>query len=104
MSTRKKSDALEFLETLTGGPLTLGRLIETIRITDELTQAGLAKKLGISRSHLNDIEKGNKAVSPGRAVRFARALGYSERQFLTLSLQAILDLAKLKFKVNIEAA
>jgi transcriptional regulator with XRE-family HTH domain len=40
-------------------------------------QPELAKKLGISKSHLNDIEKGRKAVSPERAARFAKILGYA---------------------------
>ena len=72
MSTKKKSKAVRFLEELTGGPLTFGNLIESLRLCEESTQAAFAKKLKISRSHLNDIEKGQKAVSPARASRFAK--------------------------------
>ena len=82
----------------------MGKLIESIRLGEELTQAHLAKKLKISRSHLNDIEKGNKAVSPERAARFAKALGHSEERFVELSLQSLVDEAGLKLKVDVKVA
>jgi transcriptional regulator with XRE-family HTH domain len=105
MSTkRKKSDALKFLEGLTGGPVTLGKLFETIRLGEEMTQPAFAKKLGVSKSHINDIEKERKFLSPARAARFARILGYSEERFVTLALQAMVDDAGLKFKVELEVA
>ena len=100
----KKSDTRKFLEKLTGGPITLGKLIESIRLGEDLSQADLAKKLKISRSHLNDIEKSNKAVSPERAARFAKALGNSEERFVELSLQSLIDVAGLKFKVAVDVA
>ena len=46
----------------------------------EAAQAAFAKKLGITVSHLSDIENGRKGVSPERAVKFARILGLSEKQ------------------------
>lgn len=103
MST-KKSETRKFLEKLTGGPVTIGRLIEAIRLGEDLSQADLAKKLKISRSHLNDIEKGNKAVSPERAARFARALRHSQERFVELALQSLVDDAGLKLKVNVDVA
>lgn len=103
MST-KKSDTRKFLEKITGGPVTLGKLIESIRLGDDLSQADFAKKLKISRSHLNDIEKGNKAVSPERAARFAKALGHSAERFVELSLQSLVDEAGLKLKVVVDVA
>jgi transcriptional regulator with XRE-family HTH domain len=104
MSIRKKSSALLALEKLTGGPVTLGKLIEAIRLGEEMTQPAFAKKLGLSKSHLNDIEKGRKIVSPERAARFAQILGYSRERFVALSLQALVDQAGLRFKVDVKAA
>ncbi len=101
---RKKSKALQSLEAATGGPITLGKLIEAIRLGEEKTQPEFAKTLGISKSHLNDIEKGRKVVSPDRAARFAKALGYSEERFVTLSLQGIIDQAGLAFRVELRFA
>ncbi len=100
----RKSDTRKFLEKITGGPITLGKLIESIRLGEDLSQVDLAKKLKISRSHLNDIEKGNKAVSPMRAARFAKALGHSEERFVELSLQSLIDEAGLKLKVAVDVA
>ena len=42
----KKSAARRFLERHTGGPLTLGKLIQAIRLGEELTQPEFAKRLG----------------------------------------------------------
>ena len=43
MTTKKKS-AIEQIEELGGGPLTFGRMIESLRKCDELSQAELAAK------------------------------------------------------------
>jgi transcriptional regulator with XRE-family HTH domain len=69
-----------------------------------MTQAEFAAKLSLSRSHLCDIEKGRKTISPARAAKFARILGYSEKQFVRLSLQGMLDQAGLDLVVKIDAA
>ncbi len=95
---------MRFLEAVTGGPLTLGILVAAIRLGKDLSEADLARKLGISRSHLCDIEKGRKTVSPRRAARFARVLGYSETQFVRLALQAQVSEAGLDLTVRLVAA
>src|SRR5688572_3711978 len=97
--TTKKSKTMAFLDGLSDEPLTLGSLLSAIRQCDELSQAAMAKRLGISKSHLCDIEKGRKSVSPARAARFARELGYSEEQFVRLALQQLVEVAGLKFQV-----
>ena len=53
-----------------------------IREGEEESQVAFAERLGISRSHLCDIEKDRKPVSPARAAEFARILGYSKVQFV----------------------
>ena len=104
MRTRPKSGAMRFLEGVAGRPLTLGGLLESIRLSEEMSQAAFAKKLGISASHLCDIEKGRKVVSPERAGRFAKVLGRSQQQFVRLAPQELLDEAGLKMKVDVAAA
>ena len=103
MST-KKSDAVRFLEKLTGGRVTLGKFIEAVRKGEEMTQPEFAKRLGISKSHLNDIEKGRKAVSPDRAARYAKILGYAEARLVKLALQDLVDRGGLKLSVDVKAA
>jgi antitoxin HigA-1 len=103
-SRTKRRRTRTFLEGLTGGPLTFGTLLVSIREGEELPQAAFAKKLGISRSHLCDIEKGRKSVGPGRAARFAKLLGYPQESFVALALQAQVEEAGLRLNVTVQAA
>ncbi len=100
-NTRPGVAADVFLEDLLGGPLTLRDLLVAIRQGEDLSQAAFARQLGISRSHLCDIEKGRKTVSPQRAARFARTLGYSAEQFVQLALQQEVDDAGLGMRVQL---
>jgi transcriptional regulator with XRE-family HTH domain len=104
MTIRKKSDAVQFLEKISGGPLTFGRMLQSIRLGEELSQPEFAERLGISKAHLCDIEKGRRAVSPARAWAWGKKLGYSPEQFVELSLEANLAKEGLKFKVKLEVA
>jgi transcriptional regulator with XRE-family HTH domain len=104
MTTKKQSDTMRFLEKTAGRPLSLGGLIESIREGEDASQVSFAKKLGISPSHLCDIEKGRKVVSPERAAKFARILKRSPEQFVKLALQGLLDEVGLKMKIDVKAA
>lgn len=100
----KKSKAMKFLEKLTGGPVTVGEILETYRMNEEIPQAQFAKILGISRSHLCDIEKGRRRISPDRAAHFAKLIGRNPQQLIRLSLQEMLNDSGLKYKVEVTAA
>ncbi|MDM7997550.1 MAG: helix-turn-helix transcriptional regulator [Acidobacteriota bacterium] len=104
MRIKTKSNTMKYLERIAGRPLTLGGLIESIRLGEEMSQTAFARKLGISPSHLCDIEKGRKVVGAERAARFAKILDRSPEQFVRLSLQALIDEAGLNLKVNVDAA
>ena len=104
MATKKKSAAIKFLENAAGRNLSLGGLLESLRLSEELSQIAFAKKLKISPSHLCDIEKGRKAVSAARAAHFAQALHRSQAQFVRLALQDEVQRSGLKLRVNVKAA
>jgi transcriptional regulator with XRE-family HTH domain len=112
MSTEKRilprkrgtSDALTFLEKLSGSPLTLAKLLRSIREGEAMTQTEFAETLGISKQHLSHIENGRKVVSPQRAARWAVLLGYAESQFLRLALQDELRRAGLRYTVTVDVA
>jgi transcriptional regulator with XRE-family HTH domain len=104
MTIKVKSEVKRFLESVRGGRLTFGRMLESIRKADELSQAELARRLKISRAHLCDIEKGRRKITPERAARFADILGYSVHQFVALVLEDELRDAGLNLKVQLEAA
>ena len=96
-------NALDVFKSLRKGQsLSLCELLLSLRLCDNLTQVDFAKKLGIPKQHLCDIEKNRKCVSPIRAVQFAKKLGYDEEVFVALSLQDILNKEKIKMKVTVE--
>ena len=101
MTTKKTINALEFMDKLDGGPLTFGQMIWSTRVCDEISQEQFAKLLGISKSHLCDIEKERKNVSPERAFKFAKILGYSPELYVTLAVQGVLDKAGIDMKVSV---
>jgi transcriptional regulator with XRE-family HTH domain len=104
MSTKKKAtNARAVLDELIGEPLSFGSMLATIRETDGYTFETLARRLGASRSHLCDIEKGRRGVSSDRAARWAKLLGYPEAVFVQLALQAELDNAGIKYTVELRA-
>ena len=112
MATKKTStkrggesvEARKFLEGLMGGPLTLGGFLVAIRLGEQQSLAAFAKRLGISRTNLCDIEKGRRSVNLERAAAWAKLLGYADWQFVTLALQDEVRAAGLKLKVSVRAA
>ena len=96
-------DAMEFFESL-HGPMTLGGMLWSMRMCDEISQSEFARTLGVSRSHLCDVEKGRKVVSPERAAAWAKILGFPDTVFVKLALQEQLDRAGVKMSVQVEAA
>jgi transcriptional regulator with XRE-family HTH domain len=84
--------------------LTFGRMIASVRVADDIPQTELARRLGISRANLCDIEKGRRSVTVKRAAQFARILGYSVNQFVAVAVEDQLRKAGLKVQVRLEAA
>lgn len=106
MTTKRSNDssASELEQKLLGGPLTFGEAIEALRFRDGITQAALAKRIGVSRQYLCDVEKGRRLVSPEQAARFAKAFGHPARVLVQLALQDAIRASGLKFRVAVEAA
>ena len=101
--TKRGERATAYLERQYGS-LTLGKAIRAIREGEEETLATFAKRLGVSSTHLSDVEHERRVVSAERAAAWARALGYHEGQFVELALQAEIDALGLKLKVTVVAA
>ena len=101
---RRRSPAMQVLEDIAGGPLTFGGLLRATREGESETQEVFARRLGVSKSHLSDVENARKVVSAARAARWADVLGYSQRQFVQLALQDELREAGLPFRVDVHAA
>jgi plasmid maintenance system antidote protein VapI len=104
MAKAHKSAAVRALEAAAGGPLTFGRMLQAIRLGEEETLDSFARKLGISRAYLCDVEKGRRSVSVDRAAKWAKTLGYHPMQFVQLALQAQVDAAGLRLAVAVRRA
>lgn len=101
MIIKQNNNAEKEIEQITGIKLTFGKMLWATRKCDEITQTEFAKKLGISKSHLCDIEHDKKIVSPELARNYAKILGQSEKQFIRLAIQASLDKAEMSYEVEI---
>jgi len=103
MRIEKDVPALAALERR-DGPLTFGRMLRALRQCEAESLAIFAARLGVTKQHLSDIERGKRAVSVERAAAWARTLGYHAGQFVALALQAQVEAAGLRFRVAVEPA
>jgi len=101
--TTKKSYTVEDLRKKYG-PMTVGRFVKAFRMSDEISQTDFAKKLGMSRANLCDIEKERKPVSLDRAVQIAKVFRVSEQYLIQLALQDQLRRENLPYEVELKSA
>ena len=105
MKTKTRSlEAKKKLEKLAGKKLCLGGLLLAIRQGEEMSQVQFAKKLGISKQYLCDIENVRRFISPKAAYVFAKKLGYSSEQFVRLCLQEMMDRDEMNFTISVKVA
>jgi DNA-binding XRE family transcriptional regulator len=83
------------------GQLTFGRLLKSYRLGEELSQVEMAKKLGLSKQSLNDLENGRKIPSIRRAVQIAKKIGLLEDLIIQLVLQDQVDREHLNVRVTV---
>ena len=107
MTTKKKVDnigkrLLPIMERRLG-PINFGMFLVAARTAMDVTQAEMARQLGISRGTLCDIEKGRQLVSPALALKIAKKAGLSTTIAVKTCLQDQLNKAKIKMKVNLSA-
>jgi transcriptional regulator with XRE-family HTH domain len=64
----------------------LGEAIKEVRGERELTQKDLAKRVGITQSHLSQLESGNKEPSLSTLERIAEELDLSVPMLVVLAM------------------
>lgn len=107
MSTKKSNGSSNksyqgLVQKRLGSDLTFGMAVASARDIAGMTQTALAKKLGITRGNLCDIEKGRVTVSLKRAADIAEALGYPKKVLLRLAVQDALSEIGIDANVTIE--
>ena len=101
MSTNRR--LLDLLESDTGS-VTFGMFLRAARTRKDMSQAEMARFLGMSRGTLCDIEKGRQLVSPTLAAKIAKKAGLSITVAVRACLQDQLVKAKLKLVVDLRAS
>ncbi|MBB6241251.1 helix-turn-helix transcriptional regulator [Rhodanobacter sp. MP1X3] len=61
----------------------LDRALKTVREVHQIRQADLAEKLGISKSHLSELESGKKGVSVELLKKYANIFDVPPSTFLS---------------------
>jgi transcriptional regulator with XRE-family HTH domain len=105
MPTKKNNviDALEATKS-TWDKMTFGGLIRALRMSDEVSQVELAKKLDVSKQFLSDVEHNRKEVGIDFAKKIASTLGYSIEPLLELLIKQQLKRYRLNYTVEIKKA
>ena len=84
--------------------MTLGGLIRVLRMSDEISQVELAKKLCVSKQFLSDVEHGRKDVGISFAKKVSDALGYSIEPLIELLIKDQLRRQDLNYTVVLKKA
>ncbi len=100
----KSVEAEKFLTHLLGNPIGFGDMIRALRQCDEISQTELAKKMGVTRAYLCDIEKNRHVPTIALALKLAKVMGYSHDQFISMAIQDQLKKAGVKMKVELKVA
>ena len=81
--------------------MTFGGLVRSLRMSYEITQVALAKKIGVSKQFLSDVEHNRKDVGIGFAKKSAEALDYSIEPLIELLIRDQLRRQQLNYTVEI---
>ena len=82
------------------GHMTIARYVRAFREDEEVSQTQFAKKLGLSRANLCDLEKGRKAITPDRAAKIARRMGVAEEHLIQLAIDDSLRAANFRIGLS----
>jgi len=105
MSTKTcdTSNALESTQDI-WDKMTFGGLVHSLRISDEISQVELAKKIGVSKQFLSDVEHNRKDVGIGFAKKISDSLGYSVEPLIELLIRDQLRRQHLNYIVELKKA
>ncbi len=102
MST-KSNDTLDATQNI-WSEMTFGGLVHSLRMSDEITQVELAKRVGVSKQFLSDVEHNRKDVGIAFAKKISDALGYSIEPLIELLIRDQLRRQHLNYIVELKNA
>jgi transcriptional regulator with XRE-family HTH domain len=80
-------DAKKYLENLSGGPLTFGKVLKSHRLAEEWSQQDLADRIGISKMAISKLESGKMLPSPETLKTISKIFGVKVESLLRYVLQ-----------------
>jgi len=103
MNTKSK-DTLNALDATKGtwDAMTFGGLVHCLRMSDEISQVALAKKLSVSKQFLSDVEHDRKDVGISFAKKIADAMDYSIEPLIELLIRDQLRRQHLNYTVELK--
>ncbi len=84
--------------------MTFGGLIHSLRMSDDITQVELAKRIGVSKQFLSDVEHNRKDVGISFAKKISEALEYSIEPLIELLIRDQLRKQNLNYTVELKKA
>ncbi|MBA2651070.1 MAG: helix-turn-helix transcriptional regulator [Tatlockia sp.] len=102
----KLNDTLNALEATKDSweKMTFGGLVHSLRTSDEITQVELAKRIGVSKQFLCDVEHNRKEVGFSFAKKVSEALEYSIEPLIELLIREQLRQQDLNYTVELKKA
>ena len=94
-------DALEATQDI-WQEMTFGSLVRSLRLSDEITQVELAKRVGVSKQFLSDVEHDRKDVGISFAKKVSDALGYAVEPLIELLIREQLSKQNLNYIVELK--
>jgi len=76
--------------------------VRSLRLSDEISQVELAKKIGVSKQFLSDIENNRKEVGIAFAKKIASTLEYSIEPLIELLIRDQLRKQDLDYIVELK--
>ena len=100
----KSNDNLDALEATKGtwDVMTFGGLVRSLRMSDDISQVELAKRMSVSKQFLSDVEHDRKDVGMGFAKKIAEALDYSIEPLIELLIRDQLRRQHLNYIVDLK--
>ena len=84
--------------------MSFGGLVRSLRLSDGITQVELAKRVGVSKQFLSDVEYNRKDVGISFAKKISEALEYSIEPLIELLIRDQLRRQHLNYTVELKKA
>ncbi|WP_151194404.1 helix-turn-helix transcriptional regulator [Cysteiniphilum sp. JM-1] len=101
--SKNKLSAAQAISEITGH-LYFGDMVKSLRMCENISQAEMARSIGISRQYLCNIESGERKADVELALKFAEYLKHPKEFFISRLLEDQLYTAGLDYTITLKAS